>query len=114
MQDGNFIRMIRAILNKPWKQHPTKQKLYSQIPPIPKKIQIRRTRYAGNSWKSKNELISDILQWTLSHRCSSVGRPTRTYVQPLRADPRYYLEDLKKFMIETNSERERVKEIRST
>ena len=27
--DGNYIRMIRAILNKSWNQHPTKQQIYS-------------------------------------------------------------------------------------
>ena len=36
--DGNCTRMLRAILNKSWKQHPTKQQLYvtklsSQKPP---------------------------------------------------------------------------------
>ena len=26
--DGNYTRMLRAILNKSWRQHPTKQQLY--------------------------------------------------------------------------------------
>ena len=26
--DGNYTRMVRAILNKSWGQHPTKHKLY--------------------------------------------------------------------------------------
>ena len=34
--DGNYIKMLRAILNKSWRQHPTKQQLYSQLPPITK------------------------------------------------------------------------------
>ena len=29
--DVNFRRMLRAILNKSWKQHPTKQQLYDQL-----------------------------------------------------------------------------------
>ena len=29
-QDGNYTRMLRAILNKSWRQHPTKHQLYRQ------------------------------------------------------------------------------------
>ena len=32
--DGNYTRMLRAILNKSWRQHPTKQQLYGHLPPI--------------------------------------------------------------------------------
>ena len=30
--DGNYTRMLQAILNKSWRQHPTKQQLYSHLP----------------------------------------------------------------------------------
>ena len=36
--DGNDIRMYRAILNKSWRQHPTKQQLYGHLPLITKTI----------------------------------------------------------------------------
>ena len=62
--DGNYTRMLRAILNKSWRQHPTRHKLYSHLPPIRKTIQVRRTRHAGHCWRSRDELISDVLLWT--------------------------------------------------
>ena len=62
--DGNYTRMLRAILNKSWRQHPTKHQLYGQLPPITKTIQVRRTRRAGHCWRSRDELISDVLLWT--------------------------------------------------
>ena len=34
--DGNYTRMLRAILNKPWRQHPTKHQMYGHLPPITK------------------------------------------------------------------------------
>ena len=34
--DGNYKRMLRAILNKSWWQHPTRHQLYSHLPPITK------------------------------------------------------------------------------
>ena len=45
--DGNYTRMLRAILNKSWRQHSTKQQLYGHLQPITKTIQVRRTRHAG-------------------------------------------------------------------
>ena len=45
--DGNYTRMLRAILNKSWRQHPIKQQLYGHLPPITKTIQVRRTRHTG-------------------------------------------------------------------
>ena len=39
--DGNYTRMLRAILNKSWRQHPTKHQLYGHLPPITKTIQAR-------------------------------------------------------------------------
>ena len=44
--DGNYTRMLRAILNKSWQQHPTRYQLYGHLPPITKTIQVRRTRHA--------------------------------------------------------------------
>ena len=62
--DGNYTRMLRAILNKSWRQYPTRHQLYGHQPPITKTIQVRRTRNAGPCWRSKDELISDVLLWT--------------------------------------------------
>ena len=63
--DGNYTRTLRAILNKSWRQHPTRRQLYGHLPPITKTIQVRRTRHAGHCWRSKDELVSDVLLWTL-------------------------------------------------
>ena len=50
--DGNYTRMLRAILNKSWRQHPTKHQLYGHLLPITKTIQVRRTRHGGHSRRS--------------------------------------------------------------
>ena len=42
-----------------------------------------RTRHAGHSWRSKDELISDVLLWTPSHGRAKAGRLARTYTQKL-------------------------------
>ena len=50
--DGNYTRMLRAILNKSRQQHPTRHQLYGHLPLITKTIQIRRTRHARHCWRS--------------------------------------------------------------
>ena len=78
--DGNYTRMLQAILNKSWRQHPTRHQLYGHLPPSRKTIQVRRTRHAGHCWRSKDELISDVLLWTPSYGQVKAGRPARTYI----------------------------------
>ena len=46
--DGNYTKMLPAILNMYWRQHPTKHQLYGHVPPITKIFQVRRTRHAGH------------------------------------------------------------------
>ena len=84
--DGNYTRMLRAILNKSWRQHPTRHQLYGHLPPITKTIQVRRTRHAGHCRRSKDELIRDVLLWTSTHGHAKAGRPARTYIQQLYED----------------------------
>ena len=83
--DGNCTRMLWVILGgkkqkkpkKLWKQHPTKQQLYSHLLPISKTIQIKQDiRDTGGGVR---KLISEILQWTASHG-RGVGQTARTYL----------------------------------
>ena len=112
--DGNYTRMLRAILNKSWWQHPTRHQLYGHLPPITKTIQVRRTRHAGQCWRSRDELISDVLLWTPTHGRAKAGRPARTYIQQLCEDTWCCPEDLPEAMNDREKWRERVRDIRAT
>ena len=107
--DGNYTRMLRAILNKSWQQHPTRHQLYGHLPPITKTIQVRRTRHAGHCWRSRDELIRDVLLWIPTHGRAKAGRPARTYIQQLCEDTGCCPEDLPR-----EEWRERVRDIRAT
>ena len=111
--DGNYTRMLRAILNKSWRQHHTKLQLYGHLLPITKTIKVRQTRHAGHSWRSGEELISDVLRWTPSHGRAKAGCPARTYIQQLCADMRCSPEDLPNAMDDMEVWRERVRNIRA-
>ena len=111
--DGNYTRMLRAILSKSCRQHPTKHQLYGHLPPITKTIQVRRTRHTGPSWRSRDELISDVLLWTLKYGWAKAGRPAQTYIQQLCEDTGCSLEDLPEAMNDREKWRERVRDIRA-
>ena len=105
--DGNYTRMLRAILNKSWRQHPTKHQLYGHLPPITETIQVRRTRHAGHCWRSRDKLISDVLLWTLTYGGAKAGRSARTYIQQLCEDTGCSPEDLPEAMNDREKWRER-------
>ena len=111
--DGNYTRMLRAILNKSWRQQPTRHQLYGHLPPIMKTIQVRRTRHAGHCWRSKDELISDVLLWTPTYGQTKAGRPARTYIQQLWEDTGWNPEDLPEAMNNREKWQERVRDIRA-
>ena len=112
--DGNYTRMLRAILNKSWQQHPTRHQLYGHLHPITKTIQVRRTRHAGHCWRSRDELIRDVLLWIPTHGRAKAGRPARTYIQQLCEDTGCCPEDLPRAMNDREEWRERVRDIRAT
>ena len=112
--DGNYTRMLRAILNRSWQQHPTRRQLYGHLPPITKTIQARRTRHAGHCWRSKDEIVSDVLLWTPAYGQSKAGRPARTFIQQLCDDTGCNPEDLPKAMNDRETWRERVRDIHAS
>ena len=63
-----------------------------------KTIQVRQTRHAGHCWRSRDELISDVLLWTPTYGRAKAGRPARTYIQQLYEDTGYSSEDLPEAM----------------
>ena len=108
--DGNYTRMLRAILNKSWWQQPKRYQLYGQLPPITKTIQVRRARHAGHCWRSRDVLISDVLLWTPTYGRAKAGRPAPSYVQQLCEDTGCSPVDLPRAMNDRERWRERVRD----
>ena len=111
--DGSCTRMLRAVLNKSWKQHPTKKQLYGHLPPISQTIRVRSARHAGHCWRSKDEIISDVLLWKPAHGHANVGRPARTYIDQLCMDAGCCAEELPESMNDREGWREIVMDIRA-
>ena len=108
--DGNSTRMLRAISNKSWQQHLTKQLMNCQLLPILKTIQLDER----DMRMRKEELISGVFPWNPSHGCARVRRPARTYLQQFCTDTGCSLEDLPEAMDDRDRWRKRVREIRAS
>ena len=93
---------------------PPRHQLYGQLPPITKTIQVRRTKHAGHCWRSKEELIRDVLLWTSAYGQAKAGRPARTYIQQLCEDTGCSPEDLSEAMDDREKWPEMVRDIRDS
>ena len=105
--DGSNTRMLRAILNMSWLQHPTRHQLYDHLRHIMKTIQVRRTRHTGHCWRSRDELIREVLLWTPTYGRATAGRPAQTYIQQLCEDTGCSPKDLPEVMNDREKWRER-------
>ena len=71
-----------------------------------KTIKVRWTRHAEHCWRSRDELISDILLWTSSHGRAKAGRPALCRLG-------CSIEDLPEAMDGREEWRKRIREIRA-
>ena len=94
--NGNYTKMLHAVLNKTWKQH-FKLQLYGQLPLILLIIQERWASFARHFWKNKDKLIGDVW-WTSSHGHTSVGWSAKTFSHQFCEDIWCHLEDLPRVM----------------
>ena len=69
--DGNYKRMLRAILNKSWRKHPTKPQLYGHLSPIMKTIKVRRNTHAEHCRRCKWCSPMDPVIWPNKSRTTS-------------------------------------------
>ena len=109
----HYLDANKTAGEKARQQHPTNHQLYGHLPPITKTIQIRWTRHAGHCWRSRDELISDVLLWTPTYGWAKAGRPALTYIHQLCEDMGCSPEDLPEVMNDREKWRKGVRDIRA-
>ena len=65
-----------------------------QQPPISWTVKKRQKRNIGYGWRSKDELITDVLLWTFTHGHTSADKLANNYLYKLNTDIGGYLQDL--------------------
>ena len=77
-------------------------------------LETIQVRHAGHCWRSRDELICDVLLWTPTYDRAKAGRPARTYIQQLCEDTGCIPEDLPEAMNDREKWRERVRDIHAS
>ena len=106
--------MLRAILNRYWKDHPNNKDIYGNIPDICTSIRQQRLHFYGHCWRSRLELASNVIIWQPTHGKRKIGRPRRTYVDQLVDDTLCDVNEIKKAMEDRDGCRKRVKNCRAS
>ena len=110
--NGNYTRMLRAVLNVSWSQHVTNTDLYRNMPKVTTTILKRRLRFSGHCWRSNEELIHQALLWHPKHGKRNRGRPVRSYIDQLEKDTGLNRTELPTAMEDRIAWRELVDDIR--
>ena len=106
-----FLLIAFCFLNSSASQFDPTLRLCNFVMLFTKTIQIRRTRHAGHCWRSRDKLISDVLQWTPSHSQAKAGRSAWTNIQKFSEDTGCSPEDLPEVMNDREEWRERFRDI---
>ena len=91
--NGNYKRMLWAILDKSWKQHSTTQQQSGHLPSHLKNHPSKMNKTCKTAGEESTP-ISDVLQWTPTHVGADVGGLTRTHLHQLCIDIGCSLEDM--------------------
>ena len=81
-----YTKMLRAVKNLTWQKHITSEVLSAGLPRISTTMKERSLRFSGHCWRSKNEVVSVLVQLELKHGKRSVCGQARTFVDLLEAD----------------------------
>ena len=86
--DGSCKKKIpRVVKNVIWRQRITNEGvLFAGLPRISTTIRERYLSFSGHCWKSKTEVVSDLVLWEPKHGERSVGGQARTFVDLLEAE----------------------------
>ena len=68
--DGVYTRSLMRVKHLSGKQHPTKNMIYGDIPPVSSIVRSKRVQFAGHCFRATSEIISPLVLW----KPSSVGR----------------------------------------
>ena len=120
-KQNGWKKGLTAITPECWEQYwtspgastPQSSSCTATYNPSRKLSQIRQIRYAWHCWRTRNEVISDVLLWNPSHGQAKAGWPAWTYMQQVCEDTGSSPEDLPKAMNNWERWRERLRDIRA-
>ena len=61
--DGCYTRLLRRVLNLSWRNHPTLETIYGDLPRVSNLVCKRRVQFAGRCARATDELVSSFVLW---------------------------------------------------
>ena len=86
MLDGAYSKVLRVVKNVTWRQRIPNEVLCAGLPMISTSVREMCLWFSSHCWRSKNEVVSDLIPWKPKHGKRSVGGQARTFVDLLETD----------------------------
>ena len=59
--DETYINLLRRAQNIHWSEHATRERIYSNLPPLSQKLAERRLQFAGHCQRAMGEIAQSLL-----------------------------------------------------
>ena len=92
--DGCYTRLLMRVLNLNWRDHPTREEIYGDLPKVSEVVRGRRLNFAAHCARRLNEPVSRLVFWCPQQGARSQGRPRLTYPKLLIQDTGIHQQDL--------------------
>ena len=79
------LKLLRVVKNVTWRQHIANEVLHAGLPKIWTTVRERRLSFSGHCWRSRNEVVSNLVLWEPKHGNRSVRGQAGTFVDLLEA-----------------------------
>ena len=109
--DGNYTRMLQAILNKSWRQHPTRHQLYGHLLPITKTIKLDEPDTQNTAGEVRTH---SLVMYSYGPPHMTKQKQDDQHEQQLGKDKGCSPEDLPEAINDKEKWRERVRDIRAS
>ena len=97
--DGCYTRLLMKAKNLSWKKHPTRQRIYGDLPPISTTVAQRRARFAGHCMRASDQVISSILPWR-EPLTNKRGRRPLTFLDIVARDAELDVHEMRTVMLD--------------
>ena len=92
--DGCYTRLLMRVRNMNWRDHPSKEQIYGDLPKVSEVVRARRLNFAAHCARRLNEPVSRLVFWNPTQGTRSQGRPRLTYPKLLTQDAGIHQDDL--------------------
>ena len=97
--DGCYTRLLMMVQNLNWRDHPTREVIYGDLPKLSEIVRGRRLNFAAHCARRLEEPVSGLVFWTPTQGTRAQGRPRLTYPVLLTQDAGIDQNELLKLML---------------